>query len=124
MGLQVGGHGKWDLGQGHGIMGRADVTFYGEKFGYSDKSWGAGADYTYHLDHNRHGFYVLGGLSVMDYHWSTLDSQSHTDTALGPDVGVGYDLDRHLGLQARYTFHNGSDSNTLSSLNLGVTYSF
>ncbi len=123
-GLQVGGHAKWNFGAGHGIMARADLTLYGQRYGFSDRSLGAGADYTYHLDRNQRGFYVLGGLSVVDYHWSTLDNRSHTDTALGPDLGVGYDLSRNLGLQARYTFHSGSDSSNLNSLNLGVTYTF
>ena len=28
-GLQLGGHAKWDFRHGHGLMARADLTFYG-----------------------------------------------------------------------------------------------
>jgi len=124
VGLQGGGHARWDFGQGHGLMARGDLTLYSQRHGFSDDSLGAAADYTYHLDRNRRGLYLLGGLSLVDYHWSTRDGQSHSDTVLGPDLGVGYDLNRNLGLQGRYTFHSASSSSNLNSLNLGVTYSF
>ena len=123
-GIQVGGHALWDFGRGHGIMGRADLTLYSQHHDESNTSLGVGADYTYHVEGRRHGFYLLGGLSLMDYHWSSLDDRSHTDTSLGPDLGVGYDLDRNFGVQARYTFHTGAESSDLNSLNLGVTYTF
>lgn len=124
VGVQAGGHARWDFGRGHGLMARGDVTVYGQNNGSSDTSLGIGADYTYHVDQNRRGFYLLGGLSVVDYHWDTRDGYSHTDSSLGPDLGIGFDLNRNLGLQARYTFHSGSYSSDLNSLNLGVTYTF
>jgi len=124
VGLQGGGHAQWNFGSGHGIMARADLTLYGQHHGSSDTSVGFGGDYTYHLDQNRRGLYFLGGLSVLDYHWTDQYGYSHTDASLGPDLGVGYDLDRHVGLQARYTFHSGANSTALNSLNLGVTYPF
>ncbi|BDU72741.1 outer membrane beta-barrel protein [Mesoterricola silvestris] len=122
LGLQVGGHGRWDFGGGHGLMGRADITIFGSKDGVNTTSYGLGADYTWHPDRNRRGVYLLGGVSLVSY---SLSGHGHSDskTALGLDLGVGYDLDRHVGLQARYTTHN-VDSVTLAALNLGVTYSF
>ncbi len=122
LGLQVGGHGRWDFGGGHGIMGRADLAFYGSKDGVSTSSYGLGADYTYHIDHNRRGVYFLAGLSFMGYSLSG-GGDSASRSGIGIDLGVGYDLNRHVGLQARYTTHN-LDHATMSSLNLGCTYTF
>lgn len=122
LGLQVGGHVRWDFGSGHGLMVRADVTFYTSKDGASTTSQGVGADYTYHFDQNRRGFYVLAGVSMMSYNTS-VPGTSFTNNGLGLDLGVGYDVHRNLGLQARYTTHS-IDGATLSSLNLGATYTF
>jgi hypothetical protein len=121
LGIQFGGHGRWDFGHGHGLMGRADLTFYGSKDGASTDSIGAGADYTYHFDHNRRGVYLLAGVTFMNYSVSYHGTHSHS--GLGPDVGVGYDVDGHLGLQIRLTSHDVDHSN-LYSLNLGATYTF
>ena len=118
LGIQGGANARWNFGAGHGIMGRADLTLYSGKNGSTDSSFGLAADYTYHPDHNGRGVYVLAGLSLLSY------SAGHrSDSALGLDLGVGYDVDRHIGYQIRYTTHN-INSATLASLNLGVTYAF
>ena len=118
MGIQGGANAKWDFGGGHGIMGRADMTLYSGKNGSTDSSFGVAADYTYHPEHNGRGLYFLGGLSLLNY------SAGHgSSSGLGLDLGVGYDQDRHIGYQIRYTTHS-IDSATLASLNLGVTYTF
>ena len=122
LGLQAGGHGRWDFGGGHGLMGRGDVSVFGSKNGASTTSFGVGADYTFHPDRNRRGIYLLGGVSLVSYGVS-LHGHSDSQTGLGLDLGVGYDLDRHMGIQMRYTTHN-VDHNTNAALNLGVTYSF
>jgi len=122
LGLQAGGHGRWDFGGGHGLMARADVTVFGSKDGASTTSFGAGADYTWHPDRNRRGVYLLGGVSLMSYGIS-FHGHSDSKNGLGLDLGVGYDFDRHMGIQARYTTHN-IDHATLATLNLGVTYAF
>ena len=121
-GIQVGGHALWDFGRGHGLMARADLGLYGSKDGFSTTSLGGGADYTYHIDRNGRGLYFLGGVTFISFNTSGY-GHSSSSNGLGIDVGVGYDLDRHLGFQARYMTHN-IDSATLSSLNLGVTYTF
>jgi hypothetical protein len=123
LGISGGGNAKFDFGRGNGLMARGDLTFYGQKDGFSDSSAGVAADYTYHLDHRQRGIYFLGGLSVLDYRWSRSDGSNYDSSALGLDLGVGYDVDRHVGLQARYTAHSVSDSE-LDALNLGVTYTF
>ena len=65
---------------------------------------------------------MLAGLSDQNYHTGFPDF-SRNDNGLGIDLGVGYDLDRHTGLQARYTT-NSFSGYTYSALNLGVTYTF
>jgi hypothetical protein len=122
LGLQAGGHARWDFGRGHGIMARADATFYGSKHGVTTSSLAAAGDYTYHLDQNRRGLYFLAGISFINYSHSW-NGVSNSNNGLGFDIGAGFDLDKHLGLQARYTSHN-LDSIGYGSLNLGVTYTF
>ncbi|WP_306598694.1 outer membrane beta-barrel protein [Geothrix sp. 21YS21S-2] len=122
LGLQVGGHARWDFGRGHGLMARADLTSFGRKDGYGSSSLGIGADYTYHFDRARRGVYVLAGLSAQNYSRDFPDGTSR-DSGLGIDLGAGYDLDRNLGLQARFTSVNAGHD-TLTALCLGVTYTF
>lgn len=122
LGFQFGGHGKWDFGHGHGLMGRADVTLYGSKNNFSTTDFGAGADYTYHLDRTQRGVYFLAGVSFLSFSTSGY-GHSTSNNGLGIDLGLGYDLDRHVGLQARYTTHS-VNGGTFAALNLGVTYTF
>ena len=121
-GLQVGGHAKWDFAGGHGVMARADMTFFGQNQGIDVRDLAFAADYTYHFERRPRGLYVLAGLSEQNYHTS-FHGYSHNDNGLGLDLGAGYDLDRHVGLQARYTTNSFSGM-TYSALNLGVTYAF
>ena len=122
VGLQVGGHVRLDLGEGHGLMGRLDLTSFGRKDGLNASSFGAAADYTYHFGRNRRGLYVLAGLGLGSY-YREFPGGSVNDTALGLDLGAGFDLDRHIGLQARYTSARAGGED-LSAMNLGVTYTF
>jgi hypothetical protein len=122
VGLQLGGHARMDLRSGHGLMGRVDMTFYGQNNSVTVNDLAVAVDYTYHVERRQEGFYVLAGLSQQNYH-SSFPYFSSNDNGLGIDLGVGYDLDRHLGLQARYTT-NSFTNYTYSALNLGVTYTF
>ena len=121
-GLQLGGHAKWDFTHGHGLMARIDTTFFGQNDGVNVTNLGVAADYTYHFERRQRGLYLLVGLSDQNYHTS-FDGYSRNDNGLGLDFGAGYDLDRHTGLQARYTSTSISNA-TDSALNLGVTYTF
>ena len=103
-------------------MARADATFFGEKYGVNVSDLAFAGDYTYHFERRQRGLYILGGLSQQNYRTSYQGDSRH-DSGLGLDLGVGYDLDRHVGLQARYTTNSFSDV-TYSALNLGVTYTF
>lgn len=121
-GLQLGGHAKWDFRGGHGLMARADLTFYGQTNSISVNAIGVAADYTYHFEPSGRGPYLLAGLSQQNYRTS-FPGYSRNDSGLGIDLGGGYELDRNLGLQARYTTNSYSNV-TYSALNLGVTYTF
>jgi hypothetical protein len=121
-GLQLGGHARWDLSSGHGVLARADVTFYGQNNGSNVTDLAVAADYTYHFERRQRGAYLLAGVSQHSYHTS-FPAFSQNNSGLGLDLGAGYDLDRHLGLQARYTTNSFSNA-TYAALNLGVTYTF
>ncbi len=121
-GVQVGAHARWDFTGGHGVMARTDLTFYGQNQGVNVNGLAFAADYTYHFERRQRGLYALAGLNEQNYHTS-FQGYSRNDSGLGFDIGAGYDLDRHMGLQARYTSNSFSDM-TYSALNLGVTYTF
>jgi hypothetical protein len=123
VGLQLGGHGRWYFRQGHGLMARADLAFYGSNQGTSVTAWGVAADYTYHLEQRPTGAYLLAGLSHINYHASYVN-HTYNDGNLGFDLGAGYDLDNHLGLQVRYTSTSLDHNRTYGALNLGATYTF
>ena len=122
MGLQVGGHARWDFSGGHGLMARGDFAAYGKKDGITVSSILLAADDTFHLHQNRQGIYLLAGLSHQNVNYSGWDSHS-SDSGLGIDLGAGLDLNRNLGFQLRYTTHN-LDHATIASMNLGVTWTF
>lgn len=121
-GLQLGGHAKWDFRGGHGLMARADLTFYGRNQGVNVTDAAIAGDYTYHFARRQEGPYLLGGLSLHSFRTS-VPGYAQSDSGLGLDLGGGYDFDRNLGLQARYTTNNLNDM-VYSALNLGVTYTF
>lgn len=122
MGLQVGGHARWAFGGGHGLMARGDFASYGKKDGVTTTALTFAADYTYHLDRNKQGFYLLAGLSHQSMNYSGWGAHS-SDSGIGFDFGAGLDVNRNLGAQLRYTTHN-LDRATVASLNLGVTWTF
>jgi len=121
-GLQAGGHAQWDFRGGHGLMVRADLTFFGQNNSTSVSDLAIAADYTYHFERRPRGAYLLVGLSQQNYHTS-FSNWSRNNAGVGIDLGAGYDLDRRLGLQARYTSNNFNEG-TYGSLNLGVVYTF
>jgi hypothetical protein len=122
LGMELGGHAQWDFHGGHGLMARADATFYSSNNGASVTGLALGADYTYHVDQRPTGFYLLAGLAQESFHTS-FNTFSRNDSNLGVDAGAGYDFDRNLGCQLRYITHSVTGG-TYSSLNLGVTYTF
>lgn len=122
MGLHLGGHLRWDYGRGHGLMARGEFTPYGKKNGVTTNTFLFGADYTYHIDRNRRGVYVLAGLSHLNANYSGWGRRSG-DSGIGFSFGGGMDMDRNLGFQVRFNSHS-VDNATLASLNLGVTWTF
>ena len=128
LGLQFGGHGQWNFGNGHGLIGRIDAAFYGQKNDVTVSSLSGGADYTYHFERRPVGLYVLAGLTEARY-TQDYSGSSYNSNSLGIDLGVGYDVDRNLGFQVRVTNHTfdndwNNNSLTMSSVNFGVLYTF
>ena len=123
LGLTGGGHARWDFSQGHGLMARADLDLFTSNGGTNVTGLGVAADYTYHLERRPAGFYFLAGLNQLSFRTSPSAGPSRSDSSFGIDLGAGYDLDRHLGVQARYTT-NSFNSLSYAALNLGVTYTF
>lgn len=121
LGIQGGGHAWWHFQGGHALMARVDATFYGSKDGLTVNSFGVAADYTFFPESRGRGLYLLGGLSFLRYELSAELSDSRNK--LGLDLGVGYQFNRALGMQLRYTTHE-IDSLTFASANVGVTYTF
>ena len=122
LGIEAGGHAKWNIGNGHGLMPQANINIYTANHSVNVTGLSLACDYTYHVEQRPTGFYLLAGLNEATYHtsWS---NHSSNDTSLGIDLGLGYDLDRHMGMQARYT-SNSFNSVTYGALNVGVTYTF
>jgi hypothetical protein len=123
LGLQLGGHARWNFNRGQALMARADLALYDQNNGANVTGLGLGADYIYHLERRPVGLYLLGGLSSQNFHTS-YPASSRNDTVLGIDLGAGLDLDRHLGLQARYTTHNLGGGLVYGAFNVGATYTF
>ena len=121
-GFEIGAIGRWEMGGGRGVTARIDLDFFAQKAGITTSSLGVAADYTFHLTGGDHGPYFLVGASVLDYSQNHNGATNSTNS-LGLDLGVGVDIDTHLGLLARWTSHYLEHS-TWTVLNLGVTYTF
>lgn len=121
-GLQVGGHALWDLARGRELVARVDATSFGQNHDLKVRELAIGADYLYHFEGRPRGAYALAGLAAQSFHTSRTGHSSN-DSGLGVDLGAGYDLNRNLGLQARFTTTSLS-SISYDALNLGVTYTF
>ncbi len=145
-------HMTWDLGGGSVIRPRIDYVAYPENKNFPDYSLSAtangkskmenlsaGADYLYFFDGKDTGFYVTGGLSwnrwTFDYDYTyktgnvtVSGSASQTANKVGGAAGVGFNLNRNFGVEARYTaskFKNagGGDVNA-AAVQLSASYRF
>ena len=130
----------FDLGHGHLLRPKAEVNLFrvkDVKRAGSDThdtvdllGLGLGADYLYYFGGSaRQGAYALGGLSVqrweVDYgtyaHQGSSSSMSseatRRRTSLGAALGLGYQVNRWFGLEARYSTsrYEGSRDATLGS---------
>lgn len=120
-------HMTWDLGGGNVIRPRIDYVVYPENKNFPDYSvsasvsgkakvdnLSAGADYLYFFEGKDTGFYLTGGISWnrfkydYDYQYkvgpaTVTGSASSTANKVGGAAGVGFNLNRHFGVEARYT---------------------
>ena len=87
LGIQAGGHARFDLGRGHGVMARADLASYSQNNSTHVTNLAIAADYTYHFEQRQRGIYVLGGIAQQNYHTS-FPGDSRNDSGLGFDLGA------------------------------------
>jgi hypothetical protein len=131
-GVDVGIHGTFDLGAGNMIRPRLDYNYFPDATlsGIKNTAYnvGLGADYLYFIAGKPEGFYLTGGLSLVRWSFETKDpvlGNATTDTTkLGVAVGAGYQWNRTLGTEARYTTSKVSDGFTADALQAGVTIRF
>lgn len=145
-------HMTFDLGGGSVIRPRIDYVVYPENKAFPDYSvaasasgkakldnLSAGADYLYFFEGKDSGFYITGGISWnrwnFDYDYTnkvgnqTLSgSSSRTANKVGGAAGVGFNLNRNFGVEARYTaskFENaGGGQVNAAAVQLAASYRF
>ncbi len=138
MGFSGGAHMTVGFAGGHMLRPRVDYVWFPE---YSVSMPGAsastkisglsaGADYLYFVEGKPQGFYLTGGLALVQ--WKTevsgsflgySVSASDTTTKLGIAVGAGYQFNRTVGAEVRYQTSKAEDI-TLDTLQLGLTFRF
>ncbi len=143
MGFTLGGNLQFDLGKGHAITPRLDVTAYsknksedGHSFDYNVTNTTLGADYNYFVDGKvGQGFYLIGGLGFaqvkFEAKWGPL-SVSTTPKAFQLALGAGYQFNTNLHTDLRYTsvdvepdFGGGDKEKiTCPAINVTVGYRF
>jgi hypothetical protein len=151
-GFGGGAHMTWDLGGGSVIRPRIDYVVYPENKNFPDYSisasangkakldnLSAGADYLYFFEGKDTGFYITGGISwnrwKFDYDYTyrignqTLSgSSSRSANKVGGAAGVGFNLNRNFGVEARYTaskFENaGGGQVNAGAVQLAASYRF
>jgi len=147
-----GAHLTFDLGQGHVLRPRVDYMIFPENKSFLDASVpniaggkakmdaiSAGADYLYFFDGKDEGFYLTGGLSwnrwKFDYDYSikvgqttVAGSATRSTSKVGAAAGVGFNLNRNFGVEARYLaskFENASgDAVNAGIVQLTASYRF
>jgi len=127
----VGIHGTFDMGDGHMLRPRLDYAIYPEAAFASVKqkasSLSLGGDYLYFIAEKPEGLYLIGGLSAMRWvfeHKDALTSVNTNSTKIGLALGLGYQWNATVGLEARYVQAHISSSFKAVALQTGVTIRF
>lgn len=131
-GFGVGVHGTFDLGYGHMIRPRADFNVYPQAnfsgIKNNASNFGLGADYLYFLAGKPERLYLTGGLSAVRWSFSNdvpgFGKVSNNTTKLGIALGVGYQWNRTVGTEGRYTTSKVGENFTANALQAGVTIRF
>ncbi|MBP1773895.1 MAG: outer membrane protein beta-barrel domain [Holophagaceae bacterium] len=137
-GFNLGAQVTFDLRGGHMLRPRFDYTWYPE---YTVSGGGAsasakfsnltlGGDYLYFVEGRPEGFYVTGGLAVVQWKGEVnatflgiSDSSSETTTKLGLAAGVGYQFNKTVGAEVRYLKSKAWES-VFDTIQVGATFRF
>lgn len=141
-GFGLGVQTAFDLGKGSAIVPRLEYLHATDSktvaaspsnldLNATDNIFSLGVDYNYFITGKTgKGLYVLGGLGIANGNLRVTGSgpgvsaaTTSNQTRLYPEVGVGYEFTRHLGLEAIYKALNFGDVN-LTVGSVPVTYSY
>ena len=126
----VGVHGTFDLGDGHMVRPRLDYSIYPEAALLATKqkasNFGLGGDYLYFIAEKPEGLYFTGGLAVMRWVFEQTEpvATSSNTTKLALTLGLGYQWNATVGLEARYLRSRVSSVFSSDVLQTGVTIRF
>ncbi|WP_243323942.1 outer membrane beta-barrel protein [Geothrix sp. SG200] len=138
VGFTVGAQATFDLRGGHMIRHRLDYTWFPEYSwgwgGYSTShkfsNISLGADYLYFVEGKPQGFYVTGGLALVQWkaelsssYLGASASASETTTKLGLAAGVGYQFNKTVGADVRYLKSSAWEGD-LDMIQVGATFCF
>ena len=127
--LQIRGFAKYDLGSGHAVTASFNVNNYKsprlklvvitvEKKTFKHRT--IGVDYGYHFSKQQFGTYCLAGVNITE----RSDSKD-SNKALGQRIGIGYDFNKNLGVQACYNrCVKHDDGSSQSNAGFAMTYTF
>ena len=107
VGLFLGGHVLFDLGQGLQLRPRVEYLAFPEAYDRQTVTgWSVGADALYYLKgHTRQGVYLAAGLGLMAWKAEVdtpLGTGSETTHKLAVNAGAGYQFNNLFGLEGRY----------------------
>ena len=131
LGIGIGVHGTFDLGNGHMLRPRLDYSLYQQASMASVKQSASylslGGDYLYFIAGQPEGYYVTAGLSAM--RWSLQHQDPGTDltnatTKFGEAAGIGYQWDYNIGTEVRWGHSSVSNNFRADSLQAAVTFRF
>ena len=131
LGIGIGVHGTFDLGDGRMFRPRLDYSLYQQASVNTNKQsascLGLGGDYLYFLSGQPEGYYLTAGLSAM--RWSFQHQDPGTDltnatTKLGAAAGLGYQWDNNLGTEVRWLHSPVSSRFRADCLQGAVTFRF
>jgi len=130
-GFSVGVLGTFDLGAGNMLRPRLDYTSYPNanlaNLRNEASNVALGCDYLYFFAQRPEAFYLLGGLSAVRWSFSTdagFGKVSTDTTKVGLTLGGGYQWNRTVGTELRYTTSRIDSGFTANALQGGVTIRF
>lgn len=138
VGFNLGAQVTFDLRGGHMLRPRLDYTWFPE-YRVSDLGGSAevkfsalslGGDYLYFVEGKPQGFYVTGGLALVQWKVEASGSflgigfsSSETTNKLGLAAGAGYQFNKTVGAEVRYLKSSVGEGD-LDMIQVGATFRF